>query len=465
MITTQPIKESYSVETEEIALSALIMESDSIIKVLDILTPEMFSDNRCSIIYKHILKLYDNGSVCDIMILNDLLVRTGNHERAGGFSYLVEITTKISSAAHIEYHAAIIYQFYFKRQLSQIFSLSQAKLNSGEVEDVFDLFNETMNKLDGISTQLITSGMKHISEIMPAALESIYKRVEKYRSGLIGGFNTGIEKLNKATGGWEGNQLIVLAGRPGMGKTAMLLHFAISAAVDQSKHICVYSLEMSRESLIDRVIHRDTTIDPANYKSGNLNQYDLEQIEKSISTLNDYNIHFDDKAGCNLRYISSNSKLQHKKGLCDMIIIDYLQIMEMTYSGMSREQSVSKTTADLKKLAKELNVPIIILAQLSREVEKRQDKTPLLSDLRESGAIEQDADMVIFIYRPAYYGIESMDRDNDKINTSGYGELIIAKQRNGETGIVPFKHNESLTKISDFEEVNTFMKIENIQKF
>lgn len=456
-----------SLETEEIVIGALIIEPNAMLEIIDIIKPEMFEDDRCSIIFDHILKLYDAGKKSDLVLLCNSLMQSGKLDKIGGYMYITQLTAKVASCAHIVFHAQIIYQFYFKRKLATIFSQNLSMLASGKIVDVMDVYVAAMAQLESISSQITQNGMKRIDEIMPEAVKNIYDRKEKFESGTIDGIPTGLSKLDSATTGWGKNQLIVLAARPGMGKTAMLLHFAMAATQSMDKNICVYSLEMSRESLLDRMIHRNTTIDPNDYKKGKLNNSDLKEIEKSVQLLNSLPISFDDKAGCDLRYISANSKLLHKKGLCDMIVIDYLQIMDMTYSGMNREQSVSKTTSDLKKLAKELDIPIIILAQLSREVEKTTDKKPLLSHLRESGAIEQDADIVMFIWRPAYYDLESVEFDGVQINTEGYGELIIAKHRGGECGTIQFKHNQSLTKIEDWntQPANGFMGIDNIPTF
>jgi len=456
-----------SLETEEIVTGALIIEPNAILEIIEIIKPEMFEDERCRIIFDHILKLYDAGKKSDMVLLCNALMQSGNLDKIGGFMYVTHLASKVASCAHIVFHAQIIYQFYFKRKLATIFTQNLSMLASGKIVDVMDVYVTAMAQLESISNQITQSGMKRLDEIMPEALQNIYDRKDKFDSGTIDGIPTGLTRLDNTTTGWGKNQLIVLAARPGMGKTALLLHFAIAAAQSGDKNICVYSLEMSRESLLDRMIHKNTTIDPSNYKKGNLNQADLKEIEQSVQLLNSLPISFDDKASCDLRYISANSKLLHKKGLCDMIIVDYLQIMDMTYHGMNREQSVAKTTTELKKLAKELDIPIIILAQLSREVEKTTDKKPLLSHLRESGAIEQDADIVMFIWRPAYYDLETVEFDGLQINTDGYGELIIAKHRGGECGTIQFRHNRSLTHIEDWNKpnVNRFMGIDNIPLF
>jgi len=456
-----------SLETEEILTASLILQPDSLLEILDIIKPEMMEDFRCRIIFDHVLKLYDEGKRSDMIILCDRLSQSKQLEKIGGYMYVALLTSKVASASNIVFHAQIIYQYYFKRKLATIFSSNLAMIANGQMVDVLDVYSSAMAQLEQMSTQIISNGMKHISEVMPGAIKKIYERKEKYEKGVLSGITTGLDRLDALTCGWEGNKLVVLAARPAMGKTALLLHFALSAALGTDKNICVYSLEMSRESLLGRMIHRNTNIDPSDYKKGNLNASQLQEIESSVHILNNLSISFDDKSGCDLRYIVSNSRLLHSKGLCDMIIIDYLQIMDMDYPNMNREQSVAKTTKDLKGLAKELDITIIILAQLSRQVESRPDKKPMLSDLRESGAIEQDADMVMFIWRPAYYDFETIEVNGMQINTEGYGELIMAKHRDGDCGTVQFKHNQSLTRIEDWNKpnVNGFMGIDNIPTF
>ena len=456
-----------SLETEEILTASLIIQPDSLLEILDILKPEMLEDYRCRTIFEHVLRLYDEGKRSDMIILCDRLSQAKQLEKIGGYMYVAELTSKVASSANIVFHAQIIYQYYFKRKLATIFTSSLAMIANGQMIDVMDVYSSAMAQLEQISNQIITNGMKHISEVMPEAIKKIYERKEKYESGVLDGIPTGLDKLDLLTCGWGGNKLIVLAARPAMGKTALLLHFAFSASARLDKNICVYSLEMSRESLLGRMIHRNTNIDAHDYKRGNLSQSQLLEIEKSVQLLNDLPISFDDKSGCDLRYIVSNSRLLHSKGQCDMVIIDYLQIMEMDYPNMNREQSVAKTSKDLKGLAKELDIPVIVLAQLSRQVESRPDKKPMLSDLRESGAIEQDADMVMFIYRPAYYDIATIDINGAQIDTEGYGELIMAKHRDGDCGTVQFRHNQSLTRIEDWNKpnINQFLGIDNIPTF
>lgn len=439
-------------ETEEVLLSALLVQGDSITEVVDILKPEMFYFKETRLIYSTILALYDSNEAIDSIIVSNKLMEQKKLEAIGGFSYVIHVSSKVASSHHLRYHAQIVFQLHITRQLDSVLSRSRNTLHTSENADILDIYNNTFTELEQLMSFVMSNGLQPISEHIKEAQNCIYKRVESYRKNEFIGITTGLRGLDEITGGWKGNQLIVLAARPAMGKTALLLHFAISAA-QVNNHVCIYSLEMGTISLLDRMIHRNTNIHPFAYKQGSITNEGLHEVEKSISLLEKLPIYIDDKAGCTIRYIRTNAKLQHKQGKCNMILIDYLQIMDMEANiGRNREQEVANTTRELKMLSKELDIPIIILSQLSRGVESRHDKRPMLSDLRESGAIEQDSDTVMFLFRPEYYGITEITEGARTIDTEGYGEIIIGKQREGAVGTVEFKYNKSLTQISNYND-------------
>ena len=452
-------------EAEELVLSRLLCERSALELVVSILEPKMFIDERNRIIYEHILKHNDKNIFCDTTILCQSLMASGEINKVT-FTYPAELLTKIASSVNIEHHARIVAQNYFTRKILGILTTASAKIASREFEDINDVYNNVLNELNGMNEELTTGEMIAIKDVLPNSVKEIYKRVENFGTQQLNGLNTGTSKLNSATGGWKGGQLIVLAARPAVGKTAFMLHFAKSAALANNVNICIYSLEMDRESLTDRLIHSDTTIDPDNFKSGKLNDIDLRDIERSVKHLEALKIHFDDKSGCSLRYITNNAKLLHKKGLCDFIIIDYLQIMELL--GDNENIEIGRITKAMKILARDLNIPILLLSQLNRKVEDRPDKRPRMADLRSSGSIEQDADIVCFLHRPALYGEKTVKGENgEDIDTVGMVELIIGKQRNGSIGTIRLRHNPSITKITDWEvsQISNNFSIDNIQKF
>ena len=271
------------------------------------------------------------------------------------------------------------------------------------------------------------------------------------QSGQSLGITTGIHSLDNVTGGWKPSQLIVLAARPAMGKTAVMLHFALSAS-RQGKAVCIFSLEMSDVSLTDRLLLAVSGVDAERYRTGLLTPDDWRRISEAEATMQGLPLYIDDKPTVTMHYIRAQSMLLQKRGRCDIIFIDYLQLADTsTGKNRNREQEIANASRSAKMIAKELSVPVVLLSQLSRKVEDRADKTPQLSDLRESGAIEQDADIVAFIHRPAYYGDKTIiTPKGNEINASGVGVLTLAKQRDGATAGVLFSHNYSMTKIEDY---------------
>jgi len=452
-------------EAEELVLSRLLCERAALSQVIELLHPKMFLDERNRIIYEHILKHNDNNIFCDTSILCQSLMASGEIQKVT-FVYPTELMGKVASSINLEHHARMVVQNYFTRKVFGILNEATTKIATRQFDDINDIYNNVLNELNGMNEELTTGEMVPIKEVLPTCISDIYKRVENFGTQTLSGINTGTTKLNKATGGWKGGQLIILAARPAVGKTAFMLHFAKAAALSSDASVCIYSLEMDRESLTDRLIHSNTNINPDDFKSGKLTESDLREIERSVSQLEALKINFDDKSGCSLRYIANNAKLLHKKGKCDFVIVDYLQIMEL--QGDNENVEIGKITKAMKILARDLNIPVMVLSQLNRKLEDRPDKCPRMADLRSSGSIEQDADVICFLNRPSLYGIKTVDGENgEQIDTTGMVELIIGKQRAGSVGTIRLKHNPSITQITDFEPsapISNF-SIDNIQKF
>lgn len=434
-------------------MGAILLERDSITRIADTLRPEHFYDAIHREIYEGLCAMYDNGDTIDLYTAYARFKRLTTPTGANVSSYLAELTSKVASAAHIESHAQIVIQQYIKRntylKASQL--ATQCLDDSKDVADILDNLNRIADEGNGA---IIGGEAKHIRDITAEALREAEQRQRQATQGICVGIPTGITQLDTITGGWKPSQLIVLAARPAMGKTAVMLHLALSAA-QAGEAVCIYSLEMSDVSLANRLLLSIANVDATRYRDGNLTDEDWRKLNEAQAYLATLSIYVDDNPQVTMRYIRSKSKMMQKRGQCDIIFADYLQLVDMQGGkGNSREQEVAQASRAAKVIAKELNVPFVLLSQLSRKVEERADKTPQLSDLRESGAIEQDADIVAFIHRPAYYDEEFMDSPKGQIPTEGVGVLTIAKQRDGGTGAVIFSHNYSMTRIGDYDTIN-----------
>jgi len=430
---------------EKSILSAL-MTTDAINDIYDIISKDSFHKISHQIIFESIKELSDEGKTTDLISVTDNLRSKNLIEKAGGVLYLTEITSIFVGTSILENHCAILKQFQLQRYLIE-FATKQVNLikERSDVEENLNLFYEASETIDNILS--FGSNVRKLSQNIDIAIEQAYKRVQIAKSGDTVGITTGLSDLNKKLT-WVNSELIVIAARPGMGKTALCLKHAKEAA-KKGNHVRIYSLEMSDIGLTNRILLSECDIPADNFKFGYMENEDLKKLEVAASKLERLNIWIDDKPARTISSLSSDCRKHKKKGECDLIIIDYLQLTESESQYGSTNDKVSVITRGLKKLAKELDVPVIILSQLNRDVEKRADKMPQLSDLRDSGAIEQDADKVLFIYRPAYYGIM---QDANEENLENLGLYIVAKNRDGSTGAVKFRHNEALTKIYDYSE-------------
>ena len=432
-----------AIDLEEAVLGALLIDKNAILSVLDILIPESFYKESHQIIFKSIVDLSTRMEAIDILTVTQELRKNSNLEEVGGPFYIAQLTNKIASASHVEFHSRIIAQKYVARELIRISNEinTMAYDDSAEVVDILEKLDTQLAKL---TKGIFKSEPRRISETINETIKEIEQR-SKYENK-FSGLPSGLISLDRITGGWQKSDLVILAARPSMGKTAIALKFAKSAAIYQKK-VCIFSCEMSVNQLNNRIISSETGISPTNLRLGKINPLQWEEIEKGVTRIIDYDIFVDDTSNISILELKSKAAKLKRKYDIDLVIVDYLQLMRGDQSH-NREREISSIAMGLKAIAKDLSIPVIALSQLNREVEKRGDKKPQLSDLRESGAIEQDADMVIFIHRPAYYGIENYDGHE----TYGMGVLNVAKHRNGMVGEIFFRHNESLTDISDFDE-------------
>lgn len=420
-------------ELEEAVLGALMLEKDAYSIISDILKPESFYNHIHNLIFKAIQDLALHQKPVDVLTVVEELKKKGELESVGGAVYVAELSEKVASAAHIEYHARIIAQKYLARELIT-FSSDVTQQAFDETIDVDDLMQETEGRLFEISQRNVKKDVIQINPVIKEALRNI--QIAANRTDGMSGISTGFNELNELTSGWQRSDLVIIAARPAMGKTAFVLSMAKNMAVDNKAPVGIFSLEMSNVQLVNRLLVNVCQIRGESIKSGRLDDYEWERLDKLQSLLYDAPIYIDDTPSLSVFELRTKARRLVRERNVEVIIIDYLQLMNA--SGMSfgsREQEVSMISRSLKGLAKELNIPIIALSQLNRGVENRQGsegKRPQLADLRESGAIEQDADIVCFIHRPEYYRITEDEQGNSLV---GIAEIIIAKHRNGPTGI------------------------------
>ena len=416
----------------------------------DILKPESFYKESHQRIYSAVIDLFTKEEAIDLLTVSEQLKKKGHLEEVGGAVYISQLTTKVASAAHIEYHARIIAQKYLQRELIRVSTEIQNNAYDDSL-DVDELLETAENSIFEISQVGVKNETTQINPIIEEAIRNI-EEASKQKEGLSG-VPSGFRKLDKITSGWQKSDLIILAARPAMGKTAFVLSMARNIALDFKSPIAVFSLEMSNVQLVNRLISSECEIGGEQIKNGRLSNEEWDHLNHKIKNLQDAPIFVDDTPGLSIFELRAKCRRLKQKNNISAVFIDYLQLMNAKdLKPGSREQEVSLISRSLKGLAKELNIPIVALSQLNRGVEGRtgyDGKRPQLSDLRESGAIEQDADMVLFIHRPEYYGITEDPDGNDLI---GVAEVIIAKHRNGATGTVQVRFRKELAKFVDPED-------------
>ena len=437
-------------ELEEAVLGALMLEKDAYSIISEILKPECFYEHAHQLIFAAIVDLAVQQLPIDMMTVTEQLRKRGELDQVGGPYYIAQLTAKVASSAHIEYHARIIAQKYLARELISFSAQIQGKAFD-ETVDVDDLMQEAEGKLFEISQRNVKKDATQINPVINEALK-VLENAAKQEGGLSG-LATGFHDLDKITSGWQKSDLVIIAARPAMGKTAFVLSMAKNMAVNFNIPVAIFSLEMSNVQLVNRLMVNVSEIPGDKLKSGRLEQYEWDQLNFKIKELFDAPIYVDDTPSLSVFELRTKARRLVREHQVKCIIIDYLQLMNA--SGMnfgSREQEVSMISRSLKGLAKELNIPIIALSQLNRGVENRQGaegKRPQLADLRESGAIEQDADMVCFIHRPEYYKSKEDEPGNSLL---GLAEIIIAKHRNGAVGDVRLRFRSEFAKFMNIED-------------
>jgi len=435
-----------AIELEEAVLGAMLLESEALNKVIDILVPESFYKEQNGKVYNAILNLFKANSPVDLLTVTQELKRTGELEFVGGSYYVSALTNRIASSANIDMHARIVAQKFMQRELIRI-GTNSIKMAYEDTTDVFDLLDEHEKEITGIVAGLNVSIGYSSSDLYANILER-NKRIRE-NPNVATGIDTGFPSLNSMMNGWQNSDLVILAARPGMGKTALALCFAKNAALS-GVPTAMFSMEMSAEQLYIRLASLETEIPHSIIKRGM--DLDTEKIfKRDMDKLKSAPLFIDESGGLSIFELRNKArKLKRDKDI-KLILVDYLQLMYGTGKEGNREQEISVISRGLKKLAKELNIPIIALSQLSRQVENRPgtSKVPQLSDLRDSGSIEQDADMVFFIYNPSVYGIT---HDAEGNSTEGMVQIINAKNRHGATEDVYLKWIGDLMKFKDLKD-------------
>ena len=436
-------------DLESVILGACLTETTAMVLVGDKLSPEMFYETKFGEIYAALLSMYHSGKAIDLVTVRAELASRGKLEAVGGAYELVRLAGRVASSAHLEYHALILRQMYIRREMIAGLHtlLASAADESVDLSDALADLHRLAGHLE--SGAVSNNCLRDMERLMQDTLEQMDKRVENNRNGITG-IPTGLRELDRLTAGWQQGDLNIIAARPSVGKTAFALHLALAAG-RAGKHVLVNSLEMQGERLGDRwLCAQAANVDAGHLKTGLLDAGERQQALEAARLLSALPVYMDDNPKMSMDHIRSSALLQKSKGRCDLLIIDYLQLCEMKsgQKNRNREQEVAEASRKAKLIAKELDIPVILLCQLNRECEMRADKRPALSDLRESGAIEQDADVVMLLYRPALYGLTSERRS--KFPSEGLGMVILAKHRNGETGDVYFGHNPAMTKIGEY---------------
>lgn len=439
------------IELEEAVLGAMMIDKKGVDDVIDILQPDAFYKEAHKHIFEAIVQLFTDTQPIDLLTVSAQLKKNGKLDLAGGDFYLIQLTQKISSSAHIEFHSRIILQKFIQRSLIRI-STEIIEDSYDETTDVFDLLDKAESKL----YEVTQGNIKRSSETAQSLVLQAKKRIEEIsKQEGLSGVETGFTNLDKLTSGWQPSDLIIIAARPAMGKTAFVLSMARNMAIDYGHPVALFSLEMASVQLITRLISSETGLSSEKLRTGKLEPHEWTMLSTKVKNLEKAPLFIDDTPSLSIFDLRAKARRLVSQHGIKIIIIDYLQLMTAGGNGKgggNREQEISTISRNLKALAKELNVPVIALSQLSRAVETRgSSKRPLLSDLRESGAIEQDADIVSFLYRPEYYKIDEWD-DDEASPTAGQAEIMIAKHRNGGIENVRLKFLGHLGKFDNLDD-------------
>ncbi len=440
-------------ELEEAVLGAVMLEKEAVATVIEILRPPYFYKDAHQKIYEAIESLFARSEPVDILSVTNELRKNGNLELVGGAYYVAWLTSRVGSAANVEYHARVIAEKFIKRELIRV-SGEILQDSFDDTVDTFDLMDSAEKKIFEIAENNIRKGFDSIHLLLEKAVKEMERLKDEKTEGVTG-VESGFIELDRMTAGWQSTDLIILAARPAMGKTALSLCLLKNAAVQHKRPVAIFSLEMSSLQLVNRLIALETGINSEKIKKGQLSDEEWKTLHEKISHLAEAQIFIDDTAALSIFEFRAKARKLRSMHNVELIIVDYLQLMTAGAEGRgTREQEISAISRSLKGIAKELGIPIIALSQLSRASESRSgfDKRPQLSDLRESGSIEQDADMVMFIFRPEYYELTEDEHGN---STEGVAEIIIRKHRNGAVGTVNLRFRQELARFENLGEFSS----------
>lgn len=435
-----------AIDVEEAVLGSILIEKNALSAVIDSLKPEVFYKETHQKIYAAVQSLFNRSEPVDIITVTNELRNRGELEICGGALYIAQLTNKVTSSANIEFHARIVTQKFIQRELIRV---SNQTLENAydESSDVLEMLDDAQQRLFEVSENNFRRGYETMQSLVKRAIGEVQKARET--EGHFTGVPSGFTDLDRVTSGWQKTDLIVLAARPGMGKTAFTLSMARNMAVDHKKPVAIFSLEMGAVQLVTRLVASESQLPAEKLRKGDLQDYEWEQLHARIAALEEAPVFIDDTPALSVFELRAKCRRLKEQHGIEMVMIDYIQLMTIGGGETrgNREQEISTISRSLKALAKELDVPVIVLSQLNRSVETRTGtKRPMLSDLRESGAIEQDADIVMFIYRPEYYKI---DQYEDGTPTQGKGDIIIAKHRNGALADVRLRFVAQFARFED----------------
>ena len=440
-----------AIDIEKSVLGGIIIEEDAILEVVNIINVDTFYSYQNKEVYKAILNLFENHLPIDLRTVIDQLKKNGSLEKIGGEEYVVSLIDRVVSGVNIEYHSFLILEYAIKREIINI-SKEILKQALDPTVDIFNLIDTAEQKMLDVSSRNIKKNYSDLNTLLKETISTIDQK-RNNKTGITG-IPSGFSGLDALTSGWQKSDLVIIAARPGMGKTAFTLSLVRNAAVMNNTPVALFSLEMSSVQLVSRLISAESELDATKINNGQLENYEWEQLKHKTSIISQAPIYIDDTPALSVSELRTKCRKLKVKHDIQMIVIDYLQLLTsnslFNKGTFNREQEISYISRSLKSLAKELEVPVITPSQLSRAVETRGgDKRPMLSDLRESGAIEQDADIVMFLYRPEYYGLFSEDND---FNIKGITELIIAKHRNGPLDTAFAKFINKYVKFEDIKQ-------------
>ncbi|MSR23035.1 MAG: replicative DNA helicase [Gemmatimonadetes bacterium] len=435
----------YSLEAEVSVLGGLLIDSQSVLRIEDALSDSMFFREAHRILFRAIRQLHERRTAVDVVTVGDHLQSTGELDRVGGMEYLAELLDAVPTAANIQYHARIVREKALLRRLIEASTRIIQDVYAPGGRSIEELVDEAERRIFQVAESHDRGGFVWIKDLLWEAFETI-ERLQASKGGLSG-VPSGFPSLDRMTTGFQKGDLVIVAARPAMGKTSWVLNVAQNASIDHQVPVAIFSLEMSKEQLVQRLLCSEARVDAQRLRSGTLSSSDYQRIGTAGAKLNTAPIWVDDSPGSTVLEMRAKARRLKAEAGVRLLVIDYLQLMSSHDRVESRQQEVSQISRELKSLARELEIPVIAISQLSRGPEQRTDHRPQLSDLRDSGSIEQDADLVMFLYRPEYYSSSGVDEDGNSIE--GKTELMVSKQRNGPTGLLNLYFHKTYTRFDE----------------